>query len=478
MKKTAVAQKTIQKKTKSVKYSFRRINLIIAMLITALIASLSANYAISTPEQEYLPEQQSGNVIDLSKLELCDRFNLESDYLIQDIQLSKNWVLVGNIIDTNMGKQDVSVRLSPKSARYFDASNPIALTYEIKDTSVRGTLVQKEDMYTYASEIDTSTLNPGIYSIVISVFFPCDKVELASSDFNVSQPIYVTWTFDWEGYDVNQQYLDDMAYISDTFHMPMTHFFNPRLLMTSTVSQDRKNYLLSWINNRISNNGDSMGMHMHGLYDFVEGAGVEKSTTPRWGDNSTDGYDIPITNYSYEDMIKLLTYAKDLFELYGIPQPKFFRAGGWFANYDVLMAIRDSGFLADSSGRTYYKIGNFGVPGFWNLQSTTQPYKINLYDQNASGEPYLGLWEFPNNGADSWAFTSEQMIKRFTDNYSGGISGETKLVTYLSHPHWFYVDKQKMIDIFTFIEQYKYSEDKGPVVYINMDQAYQIWCSN
>ena len=70
------------------------------------------------------------------------------------------------------------------------------------------------------------------------------------------------------------------------------------------------------------------------------------------------------------------------------------------------------------------------------------------------------------------------MIKRFTDNYSGGISGETKLVTYLSHPHWFYVDKQKMIDIFTFIEQYKYSEDKGPVVYINMDQAYQIWCSN
>lgn len=474
-----MVKKTKIEKNKSKKiFSFRKINLIFAMLITAFLTAMLANYAITQPEQKFLPEQESGNVIDLSKLELCDRFNLESDSLIQEINLSKKWVLVGNVTNEEMSKLDISVTLSKKSGRYFDATRPIALTYEIKDTQVKGTLTQDTDIYTYKSETDLSTLAPGVYSVIISSFFPCQEIKLTSTEFNVSQPIYVAWSFDWEGYDVNQQYLDDMKYISDTYSMPMTHFFNPRLLMTASVSQERKNYLLSWVTDRINNNGDSMGLHMHGLYDFVEAAGVEKSTTPRWGDNTTDGYDIPISNYSYEDMVKLLNYANNLFELYGIPQPKFFRAGGWFANQNVLMAIRDTGYLADSSGRTYYKIGNYGVPGFWNLQTTTQPYQINLYDQNTAGEPYLGIWEFPNNGADSWAFTQDQMIKRFTDNYSGGIAQEKKLVVYLSHPHWFYVDKQKMIDIFTYIQQYKYSEDNGPVVYINMDQAYSIWTSN
>jgi hypothetical protein len=82
----------------------------------------------------------------------------------------------------------------------------------------------------------------------------------------------------------------------------------------------------------------------------------------------------------------------------------------------------------------------------------------------------MDMLEFPNNGADSWAYSSDQLISRFTDNYKGGISYSQKVITYLSHPHWFNVDEPKMYDILDYTSKYSIEDDRGPVIYTTIDR--------
>jgi hypothetical protein len=154
--------------------------------------------------------------------------------------------------------------------------------------------------------------------------------------------------------------------------------------------------------------------------------------------------------------------------------PTIFRAGGWFANEATLKAVQDSGLLADSSGRTSYKF--FSQPGPWDLSATAQPYYPSTNDQNKAGEPSLSILEIPNNGADSYWFSSEEMQKRFRANYGGGILTEPKEITYLSHPHWFNKSEQNKIkELFNLIDNYKYENDFGPALYVTLDEVYEVW---
>jgi hypothetical protein len=87
----------------------------------------------------------------------------------------------------------------------------------------------------------------------------------------------------------------------------------------------------------------------------------------------------------------------------------------------------------------------------------------------------MGLWEFPDNGADSWAYSTGQLIARFKANFSGESLFEKQVVTYLSHPEWFSKDKPKVEALFTELELFSNTADRGPVIYITLEKAYQIW---
>jgi hypothetical protein len=116
------------------------------------------------------------------------------------------------------------------------------------------------------------------------------------------------------------------------------------------------------------------------------------------------------------------------------------------------------------------------VWGPWDLLDTTQPYKPNIYDQNSSAGPTLNIWEFPNNGADSWSFSSDQMIDRQKANYNPDIPLEQKrMLTYLSHPEWYPTDKPKMERVFDYTSNFLYKENRGPVIFITLDEANNIW---
>ena len=84
--------------------------------------------------------------------------------------------------------------------------------------------------------------------------------------------------------------------------------------------------------------------------------------------------------------------------------------------------------------------------------------------------------EVPNNGADSFWFKAEDMIRRFNENYNGGILDNIKQVTYLSHPQWFNKSEQERMDkVLTYVDDFKNDTDDGPVVYVTSKDIYTAW---
>jgi hypothetical protein len=266
-----------------------------------------------------------------------------------------------------------------------------------------------------------------------------------------------------------------MEAVANEYNIPLTQMYNPRNFTSPDITAQRAEFLTNWVKRRRDTKGDEIGLHLHMFPDFVEKTGVRPITDKVWGGGWTPGYDVLTTAYGYEDMIRILTYAKEVFAEKGLGQPRSYRAGAWYANLDTLAALADTGFLVDSSGRTAYTFGTNDVPGFWELSTDTQPYFPSTRDQNSPNPPpRLSILEVPNNGADDYAFSANQMIARFDANYGGTILEKPKQVTYLTHPNWFDPNRQEaMRQVFAHIDQFSNYHDKGPVVYTTLQDVYQ-----
>jgi|GEM_PF-1119208 len=399
------------------------------------------------------------------------------------ISVNHYWILK----DENVGQsEDLEITMKVNSNN-FATSQDVKYTYQIIGTNLFGKLFETNSR-AYQATINISTLKPGIYQIQAKGEAVGIEILSPKESFVVSYPLYVTWSIDWEGYDVKDEFLSSMEKISSQYGIPISHFFNPRIYIG--IPSDRATKLTEWIKNR-KNKGDSIDMHMHMFVDMVKAADVDpyntggvdingnsitKAPRQQWGTNLQGGYDILISSFNYDELTKILAWGIHQFQNNGLDKPKGFRAGGWFADLENLAAIEDAGFLYDSSGRTAFSWGNNKVSGPWNLQSTTQPYRPSRTDQNSPNPPpNFGIWEFPNNGADSGSYTAEEMIQRFTDNYENGVLREKKLVTFLSHPHWFNYDEPRLNILFTHINKFLYKNDNGPVIYINLNKAYEAW---
>lgn len=350
------------------------------------------------------------------------------------------------------------------------------VTYEVLNTNVDGRMLLT-DPSVYQAEIDTSKLGPGEYKIQAFAKTNIKGVQSQIVTIFVTYPMYVSWTIDWEGYNETKTALSRLEQISSKYDVFYTHFFNPRIYAAQDITDEQREFMTTWVKERNEEFNEPIGLHLHMHRDMVEAAGVEFRDSPVWANlPPNDGYAVPTTEYSAEEVAKMIKWGVGQFEENGIEKPIIYRAGGWFANLGVLSVLDDLGFSLDSSGRaseswwSRYK--------FWNLNSTTQPYKPSKLNQNIEEEPTLDLWEFPNNGGDTTAYEASDMIKKFTDNYSGGVLSERKLITYLSHPRWIDIDAPKMEEVLSYLENFKYSEDAGPVVYITLERAYEEWAGS
>jgi hypothetical protein len=336
--------------------------------------------------------------------------------------------------------------------------------------------IDDTDSAVYIASIDTSQLPPDEYLVYAKVDYGCGETYSKPYKFFVSYPIYITWTIDWEGSDIPQQNLNDMDSITAKHRdFPLTHFFNPRIYAYEEISKQRRDYLTQWVKSRRDKYGHAIGLHLHMFPDMVEAAGVEPQSQPRWGWHRDDGYDILVSGYSYEKMDKILEWSRQKFVENGLGEPYMFRAGGWFADEGTLRVLEDNEFVLDSSGRDKYSLGTNNVATHWNLSTTTQPYRPNIYDQNSAEAPNMNIWEFPNNGGNAYTLSADELYGAFEDNYKGAPLSEKKVVTYLSHPDWFQEDKPKMDETLTKIEQNMYEDDNGPVIYTTLENVYNIW---
>jgi len=289
--------------------------------------------------------------------------------------------------------------------------------------------------------------------------------------FNLSAPVYVAWTLDWEGVEPQQQFLNMVADIAADYNIKLTHFFSPRILINVKIAPQRKRELVNWVLNRYNNLGEEIAMHLHMHHDMVEEAGVTAKYNAQTWDRGSTGFDTPSTEYNYFEYLKILRWGKAKMVEFGLPEPKGFRAGGWFANIDNLKAMKDAGFVYDSSGRVSFPIGQNRMTQPWQMTSRTQPYYISESDQNSSSKPSLGLLEIPNNGLDSYWSDAETLIQNFYDNYTpNSVLNKSVLVTYLSHPEWFNIDDPKLRTLFDELNKYRIDFDNGPVKFVTLSE--------
>lgn len=293
--------------------------------------------------------------------------------------------------------------------------------------------------------------------------------------FNYSAPLYVAWTMDWEGTVPDMRYLESIARLSSSYEVPITHYYNPRIYISIPTPESEKRAMSEWIVDRIKD-GDDIALHMHMQHDMVEEAGVQAKYNEKSWDSGVSGYDTPSTAYGYDDYLKILRWGKDKvreqikrYTGYDIPELQGYRAGGWFANSDNLRAMEEAGFIYDSSGRSVMPIGRNMLTQPWLLNNKTQPYYPNINNQNMNTSPNMKLLEIPNNGADSYWSSAQDLITNFYANYSpGSVLDIDNIVVYLSHPNWFYIDEPKLKELFDEIGKYSYEKDNGPVKYITM----------
>jgi predicted deacetylase len=403
----------------------------------------------------------------------------------------KKWHLYTDKLEINFKLPDEITESDELVLELFNAKNP--------GKPALSKVVNWEPGRDYALSYDLSELAYGDYYTRLRINPSTNTLnELASSEnnwavgeksltpvtsnfvpFYYSAPVYMSWSIDWEGYDLSEVYWKDITGLSSKYSMPLTHYFNPRIYTNPAISPARAKVLTSWVKGRISS-GDEVSLHLHMHYDLVTAAGLTPKTSPAWG-GRTEGHDVLTSAYNEAETKQLLEYSIQKFKENGLPKPVGFRAGGWFLDIENLRALDDLGFTYDSSGSDFKDpYGPNKQVRTWNLTPTSRPYQVSSTNQNASTpQPDLKIWEYPNNGADSTNRTADMLINRLHLNVKSSTSHvqeQAQVLVYLSHPHWFNIDKPKMEKLFTEADKYKYSSDSGPLVYvteINAHNEYQ-----
>jgi hypothetical protein len=414
------------------------------LLIIALLSVGTVLLLINEQKNKIQETEVKGDTV-----ETCQEYEEEISIQLEKLSLIRNWYLKSNYVE----QKEINIQLELPEDR------DIKVEYLLDDT-----VLETENSYSLSLPVDS--LETGEHRINVNIE-NCSNTYSQEKLFNVSQPVYVVWSIDWEGFDVKQEYLDQMAQISSKYNAPMTHFFNPYIYLY--LNQERSAYLTNWVKQR----NESIGLHLHMYSKLVSAAGVQVNNSIAWGSPTGNGHDTPNTTYNYNEYTKIIDWSIKQFEKNELNRPTMYRAGGWFIDEENLRVLNDLEFTLDTSGRTSYVHGRNQLVGEWSLKSTTQPYQLNSTDQNITSNPNMNLWEYPNNGGDSWAYTSEKLIERFRDNYIGGISTQKKVVTYVTHPHWFDKEGPNIEGTLKYINTMSYGTDSGPILFISLDNVHK-----
>lgn len=384
-----------------------------------------------------------------------------------NIALSRTWVIRGgNSIDPSY--KDSIVELTSSDINQLSSATLNVYDYTGKKLKTIGMVKQDN---TYFQRIEALNLPIGEYLVQATATVGGTQQNSTKLKVYISYPLYVNWSIDWEGDGVDDQALAQIEEVSTEYSVPITHYFNPRIY-AGGMSSERSQYVTNWVLQRKSK-GDEIGLHLHMWYDMVRAAGLNPRSEPNWNYGAT-GHDVLGTAYPADEFDQLIKWALTQFEVNGLPKPLVYRAGGWHINGDQLKVLVNNGFIADSSARDADTFGAKSYPLPWNnIYAGSRPYRPSETDINQSGDPEIGLWEFPNNASNTsnYGAYATKVLDNFKLNFNGNVMKERQTFVILSHVQYFNkVDYPIIKNFFQETSKFLAKNDAGPVIYVTLEQ--------
>jgi hypothetical protein len=167
--------------------------------------------------------------------------------------------------------------------------------------------------------------------------------------------LYVAVTIDWEGAYFSGDALDALDGLREKLgaDIPLTHFLCAAYFSKAEVDPAAVENLKTSVRP-----GDEVGLHLHLWKSLAVAAAIEPKLSPSFLTGTDElvqfpdgdvGFDTDLDAYGVTDLRALIRTSKKLLEPAGVTVSTSFRAGGYLATPKVLQAIRDEGFLTDSS---------------------------------------------------------------------------------------------------------------------------------
>lgn len=239
--------------------------------------------------------------------------------------------------------------------------------------------------------------------------------------------INIVISVDWEGRDLDPKNLQAMkSFRKDFPHIPILQFLNAAYFTKPGIDKNKTKELIESVLLPI----DEIGLHIHGWKSQFDTCGVTFRNSPSFNNGgeispSEDdiGHDIPISEYTTDELVKVIKHSKGIYKDNGWGTPVNFRCGGWISKPHVLKALEQEGFVGDYSAvpcefldgkRKTNFLHDWLYPLWKDITPLTQPYKIG------------NLMEWPNNGCLADYVTGEEMLKTFKLNWEAFQKSETK----------------------------------------------------
>lgn len=382
----------------------------------------------------------------------------------------QSWYLIGD--DATPGEDQLTfIVTAPSGTDFVDMYIPGM-------TPVR--LLEQDDGF--ATDMSIAGLEAGAHEVLFSANGSDDA--FAKVTLNRSAAYYVLVTTDYDFSDPGNLTLGYMEKLhTDHPTMVITHFWAPYTYTDPMVTDTRRDELTAWIVKQRDTNHDEIGLHIHPYCNFVEAAGVTCIT-----DQSTvyttdaTGYTIKLSAYERQPMGALLQHAATIFNARGLGTPRTFRAGGWTADMNTLLALADNGYVADTSALNWMHIEEWEGKELytWNMthwgpiNDTSQPYYPSMTDPLASTPgANIATLEVPDNGVMIDYVTTPQMTAIFDANWDGQPFAAPRTLMMGFHPATSFSQAEytRVNDFLTLADMHLATKDLGPVVYISLSDV-------
>jgi len=256
---------------------------------------------------------------------------------------------------------------------------------------------------------------PIIATVIWGCFalFSLDTIAQTDSDSD-ERVVHISISVDWEGRVLDEADLFAMRIFRECVpHVPLTQFLNAAYYTKVGADPEATTTAIRSVLLPI----DELGLHIHPWRFLVEQSGVSVRSVPNlWGrhyvptDPDQDyGHAVDISAYETEELLLLVRTSSEILEEAGFELSPSFRAGAWLAEPHVLQAVREEGFLIDSSATDHIWHDEIRSAPLWDridevwpeITPESQPYLIET--------PAGPILEMPDTGALADYMTVDEM---------------------------------------------------------------------